>query len=104
MAAITVRLDDDLHTRLKLLAIATGKSANQLIADMVAGEADRVLGAKGSHQPGEAPERLKRALGWDSLPELTDEQRAEADRKLTQAQADAERIYGNRRNDPATAA
>jgi hypothetical protein len=53
-------------------------------------------------RPGETPdgpqlsalERLTAALGWDRVPQPTDEERREAERKLAAAQAEARRIYG----------
>jgi hypothetical protein len=47
-----------------------------------------------AHTPGAASARLAAALGWDRRPELSAEQRREADERLAAAQAEAERIYG----------
>ena len=47
-----------------------------------------------THQPSAAAERLAAVLGWEHVPELTEEQAKAADAQLEAAQADARRIYG----------
>lgn len=45
-------------------------------------------------EPSAAAQRLAAALGWDRVPELSAEQKREADAKLEAAQAEARRVYG----------
>lgn len=45
-------------------------------------------------QPSPHAEELRRAMGWDRLPRLTDEQRAEFDRAEREADEAARRYYG----------
>jgi predicted transcriptional regulator len=94
MTALTLRLGDDLHTKLKLLAVVSHKSVNQIIVDLVAAEVARTLNTNRDHQPGEAAERLRQVMGWAEIPTLTDDEEADLDRRMAQAQTDAERIYG----------
>jgi hypothetical protein len=46
-----------------------------------------------SHSPN--AERLRAALGWDRLPEMTSEQREAYDAANERARADARRFYGD---------
>ncbi len=94
MRALTLRLDDDLHDRLKLLAVATHKSVNQIITELAAEAADQAFGPRRVPQPGEAAERLKRVMGWDEIPTLSAEQRADLRARQDAAEAEAERLYG----------
>jgi hypothetical protein len=93
MRALTLRLDDDLHDRLKLLAVATHKSVNQIITELAAEAADRAFGPRRTPRPGEAAERLRKVMGWDSVPTLSDEQRAGLRARQDASEAEAERIY-----------
>lgn len=43
---------------------------------------------------GSVAERLAAALGWPTVPEVSEETRAEMRAKMAQAEADARRIYG----------
>jgi hypothetical protein len=48
-------------------------------------------------QPSEPPaaaQRLAAVLGWERVPELSEEQAREAEAKLAAAQAEARRVYG----------
>lgn len=51
-------------------------------------------------QPSPHAEQLRQAMGWDKLPTMTAEQRAEYERKNAEAQAAARRFYGT--TDPPT--
>jgi hypothetical protein len=44
--------------------------------------------------PSPNAERLRRAMGWESLPEMTDEQREAFAAAAERARAEAERFYG----------
>jgi len=48
--------------------------------------------AEHGHSP--AAERLREALGWDRLPEMTPEQRAAFDEANRRADEEARRFYG----------
>lgn len=45
-------------------------------------------------QPSPRAEALRRAMGWERLPTMTAEQRAEYERKNAEAQEAARRYYG----------
>lgn len=45
-------------------------------------------------QPSPHAEELRQAMGWDRLPVITPERRAEIERANAEAQAEARRIYG----------
>jgi hypothetical protein len=70
---MTLRLDDQDHTYLKLLTIVTRKSANQIITELLRAEYDRVFPgnreANARLTPEEAAERLRVALGWNEVPQ-----------------------------------
>lgn len=93
---MTAILPDDLQERLRLLAIVQHKTPEQVIAGLVAAEADRVLGPKRGPMPtGEAGDKIWQAHGWTSRPIVSPEKAAEADRRLAKAQDDAEHACGD---------
>ena len=47
-----------------------------------------------AHTPGAGTARLAAALGWERLPQLSEEQERDADARLAAARLAAERIYG----------
>jgi hypothetical protein len=95
---MTLRLDDNDHTYLKLLCLLTKKSANQLIVDLLRAEYDRVFPGKRGATEGidaaDVTERLRVALGWNALPHMTDAERKAFEDKVRQAETEAGRIYG----------
>jgi hypothetical protein len=48
------------------------------------------------HTPGAAGPRLAAALGWDRLPEVSDEQRQTDRAELDRAVSEMERLHGRR--------
>jgi hypothetical protein len=47
-----------------------------------------------TNEPPAAAQRLAAVLGWERVPELSEEQAREAEAKLAAAQAEARRVYG----------
>lgn len=92
MTAITVRLTDDQHERLKLLALTRRTSANQVLTGLLEAELARQLPG-GTETVGDGIDRLRAQLGY---PVITDAVRGETDRILAEGRAQAARIYGPR--------
>jgi hypothetical protein len=102
---MTLRLESTDHLLLLLLSVLFGKSANQIIVDLVRAEVDRQLPGKrealvsrglvsGGEEHGTAQERLRALLRQPPLAEDAGADRA-LDAALAQAQADADAIYGD---------
>jgi hypothetical protein len=65
MTALTVRLPDDEHTALRLLALRRGCSVNQLITELVRGELAREAPAEAGQSPQERAAAILARAGID---------------------------------------
>jgi hypothetical protein len=49
---------------------------------------------RADHAPSPNAERLRQAMGWEKLPEMTPEQRVKFDEDNRRAEEEADRFYG----------